>query len=149
MSDIQQITVYIRTAKKKYSGTTDKVYLGFGGREFHLRNDSISAEKNFSRETYDTFILGDQSNVNESDKNDPRSPQLTLTDVGLYPVYIRKAGPVQGEDDNAWNVESVKIECEPKLGWLKPLNRLFGPDDIWLSVESGLILYIPVVADVE
>lgn len=140
---ITDIKVTIWTATGKNSGTSDNVFLGLGGREFGLKTEAT----NFQSGQKDVFILGNESNILKSAINDPGKPQLTTDDLLAFPVYIRKAGTLQGEDDNAWKVE--RVDVHGTYFALSYFQRLKGPDDIWLSNESGLVLFLNKISEIE
>ena len=121
--------------------TDDWVYLGLGGREFKLDTSAGDHDAGQNR----TFRLGNQSNVTQAARNDPRSPQIDTDEVPDFPVYIRKPGTRrgQGEDsgDDGWRVESVDVTVNPGPNQLR-YTRLVGPERIWLSNGAGLILYL-------
>lgn len=135
-SEINQIKVTIWTASGPNTGTTDNVFLGLGGREFALRKK----EPYFISGNMDVFILGDAYNILNPEKNDPKYPKLTTDDLTAFPVYIRKAGTLQGDDDNAWKVERVDVDVPVFSDYI--FQRLIGLEDIWLSNVSGLVLFL-------
>lgn len=136
MSDnITKIEVTIWTAAGTNTGTNDNVFFGLGGREFRLKTEN----PNFAAGEKDVFILGNNHNVEKSDWNDPGKPQLTTNNLYNFPVYIRKAGTLQGDDDDAWKVERVDVDVNDSAYSYKCLK---GSEDIWLSNETGLILFL-------
>ncbi len=140
MADIDRIDVRVRTASGGGDpGTDDGVYLGLGGREFHLDTSSNDHESGSTR----IFRLGDSSNVTSASRNDPRNPQLgTIGDLPVFPVYIRKAGPTRGDEDDAWRVESVRVTVNPGPSEIQ-YSRLFRSGHrLWLSNESGRVVYL-------
>lgn len=136
-SDISKIEVIIWTAKGEKTGTSDNVFLGLGGREFRLKTDT----SNFTSGKKDVFILGIDHNISKSDWNNPNKPKLDTDDLDL-PIYIRKGGTLQGADDDGWKIEKVEIKIPLGDKFLKHYKRLDGPDDIWLSNNCGLILFL-------
>jgi len=134
-SEITQIKVTIWTATGTNTGTSDNVFLGLGGREFRLKTEKT----NFQSGQEDVFVLGIDSNVLNPDWNDPKKPKLTTEDIEAFPVYIRKAGTLKNNDDDAWKVERVDVDV---TYFEYAFQRLKGSDDIWLSNTAGLVLFL-------
>jgi len=78
MANVNQINVKVKTSNRGVvSGTSGDVYLGIGGREFHL---AIYGSKDFRAGETEEFVLGEETNIGVfPDDNDPRSPyQMVL-----------------------------------------------------------------------
>lgn len=140
---VRRIVVDITTSYATGAGTKADVYLGAGGREFRLRVD----KSDFDRGGELSYQLGEDANVRDPDRNDPRTGlPLTVTDIVSHPVYIRMV-PKNERDD--WNVENVKVRV------LHDIDRravrytaLDGPShNVWLGLQSGTTLHLKRSAD--
>jgi hypothetical protein len=140
MALIQSIRVQIVTGHQAVvvssnlspPGTDGDVYLGIGGREFHLDTMADDFEASSDR----TYILGPDANVNNPLINDPRSPQLDTDSLDRTPVYIRFAP----EDRNDhWDLERVRVTVNPG-----PQEVVFeaNPGNLWLGMRSGTYCYL-------
>ncbi len=72
MVAITRIAANIKTGDRDFAGTDGEVYLGIGGREFHLD----SAANDFEQKSARTYMLGESlpsdTTVNNAAHNDPR-----------------------------------------------------------------------------
>jgi hypothetical protein len=128
MATIEEILVGITTGN---DGTNGDVYLGICGREFMLDTSADDYESGASRK----YLLGASANVKNPTANDPRTPQLTLEDHPLFPVYIR-FGP---EDrDDRWRLSHVYVEINGFVYYESDLREAGG---ILLGTRSGLFFY--------
>lgn len=137
MEAITRIDVRLKTGSLEGAGTDGIVYLGICGREFHLDSSLNDFEKNSDK----VYILGDGKNIEKSELNDPRSPQLYMDNVQTFPIYIRFEPTGDSSD---WNLKNVYVTVNPGKNQIK--YRLF-PDNIvvnnfWLGEDSGKIVYI-------
>lgn len=105
---ISQIKLTVTTGIRDIDGD-NRVFLGFGGREFRCRksNDNDANPFHLQNNTV-TLIFGSGSNVEDSAINDPRNPLIDITDAVNFPVYIR----VQPKS-NSWNILSATVETVP------------------------------------
>ncbi|MGV9877914.1 hypothetical protein [Streptomyces sp. NPDC003006] len=104
---ITRIEVKTQTDTSPGAGTNGWVYLGIGGREFHLDTPADDFEPpTGGRPTTDTFVLGEGANVENAAGNDPRNPQLRVADLDRHPVYIRFEPHVVDDD---WILDRVDI----------------------------------------
>ncbi|WP_031073119.1 hypothetical protein [Streptomyces sp. NRRL S-118] len=140
MADITKISAYLYTADVPAADTDGIVYLGIAGREFNLDSDS----DDFERGAQFTYVLGEGSNVKNSEYNDPRKPQLDTDDLDRYPAYIRfvSAGQYPG-----WCLERVTVTVNPDSTTPHRFDnpRLIGLGEnhrIWLYNEGGNQLYL-------
>jgi zinc metalloprotease ZmpB len=106
---ISQIKLTVRTGDKDIDDD-DKVFLGFGGREFRCRlnNDSHANPFHIKNNTL-TLIFGLGSNVEDSAINDPRNPLMDTSDANEFPVYIR----VQPKSKD-WDIKYATAETMPQ-----------------------------------
>jgi zinc metalloprotease ZmpB len=106
---ISQLRLTVRTGEKDIDDD-DKVFLGFGGREFRCRlnNDSHANPFHIKNNTV-TLVFGLGSNVEDSTINDPRNPLMDISDANEFPVYIR----VQQKSKD-WNIEYAAVETTPQ-----------------------------------
>ena len=105
---ISQIKLTVKTGNRDIDGD-NRVFLGFGGREFRCRlsNDNDANPFHLQNNTV-TLIFGSGSNVEDSAINDPRNPLMDITDANNFPVYIR----VQSKS-NSWDIISATVETDP------------------------------------
>jgi hypothetical protein len=105
---ISQIKLTVRTGNRDIDDD-NRVFLGFGGREFRCRlsNDNDANPFHLQNNTV-TLIFGSGSNVEDSAINDPRNPLIDITDTNNFPVYIR----VQPKS-NSWDIMSTTVETVP------------------------------------
>ena len=105
---ISQIKLTIRTGNRDIDGD-NRVFLGFGGREFRCRksNDNDANPFHLQNNTV-TLIFGSGSNVEDSAINDPRNPLMDITDANNSQVYLR----VQPKS-NSWDIVSATVETVP------------------------------------
>jgi hypothetical protein len=106
---ISQIKLTVRTGNRDIDDD-NRVFLGFGGREFRCRlsNDNDANPFHLQNNTV-TLIFGSGSNVEDSAINDPRNPLMDVTDTNNFPVYIR----VQTKS-NSWDIMSATVETVPQ-----------------------------------
>jgi zinc metalloprotease ZmpB len=105
---LSQIKLTVRTGNRDIDGD-NRVFLGFGGREFRCRlsNDNDANPFHLQNNTV-TLIFGSGSNVEDSAINDPRNPLMDITDATNFLVYIR----VQPKS-NSWDIVSAIVETVP------------------------------------
>lgn len=142
MADITQIEAHVRTADLPRAGTYGWVYLGIAGREFLLSADGTDGGT--ERGDNWTFVLGEDSNVENPCHNDPRRPQLDTDDLDRYPTYLRlePAG-----HHPAWCLERVWIIVNPHADaphtFDNPVLAEYGEHRrLWLAQEYGKQLHL-------
>jgi hypothetical protein len=129
MAPINTISVQIVTSNLENAGTDGDVYLGICGREFYLDSGANDFERGSNR----IYILGEGSNIENRDANNPRKPQLNTDHLGNFPVYIRF--DPQGNSPD-WNLSFVSVEVG---------GANFGvnlPGGLWLGRKSGKFCYL-------
>ncbi|MFD3735126.1 hypothetical protein [Streptomyces sp. NPDC058632] len=133
MTDITGIVATIGTANTFAGGTSNGVYLGIAGREFNLD----TAGNDFQAGATDTFVIGTGSNVSNANFNDPTSPQLTVADLDLFPVYIR----LDGADE--WRLDEATVTVNGTHVFTNP-NLAGGAanQQIWLAKEGGTVWHL-------
>ncbi|MFF5979328.1 hypothetical protein ACFY78_10805 [Streptomyces olindensis] len=140
MTAITKIIAEVHTSGVDHADTRSAVWLGIAGREFRL---STGRDRDFSLEAEATFTLGEDTNVENPEQNDPRNPALATADLDRYPVYIRMDG---SEDAPHWCLEDLKVTVNPgpeSHEFADP--RLDGRGDgrrIWLDNPFGNILHL-------
>jgi len=110
MANINQISVKVKTGSKGLvSGTNGDVYLGIGGREFHL---AIYGGKDFRVGETEEFVLGAETNIGVfPDDNDPRSPyQMVTENLTKNPIYVRFEPTNQ---DGRWELDEINVTVNP------------------------------------
>ena len=143
MAQVSGVLCQISTGRLTGAGTDGSVYLGLGGREFHLDSTADDYERGSLRE----YILGappipfvsPQIRVNNKDKNDPRKDfPLDTIDVDRAPVYIRFEPE---DDDDNWNLRfaAVLVYTDQFAIAYTPPQRF---DNLWLGHGTGKILYL-------
>jgi len=106
---ISQIKLTVRTGNRDIDDD-NRVFLGFGGREFRCRlNNDSNANPFHLRNNTVTLIFGSGSNVEDSIINDPRNPFMNISDANKFPVYIR----VQPKS-NSWDIKYAIVETLPQ-----------------------------------
>ena len=118
------------------SGTNGDVYLGIGGREFHL---AIFGSKDFRAEETEEFILGEGTNIGVfPDDNDPRTPYQMVTEtLSRYPVYIRFEPTNQ---DGRRELDKICVAVNPGSDQIE-FSALGGGSYLWLNNRGTKILH--------
>lgn len=131
MTAITRITLHLQTSAHAHDNTDGLLYLGVGGREFRCDTSADDLKRGAS----DEFVFGDGSNVKNPEKNDPRHPQLILEEVDSFPVYLR----FEQVNSPAWLLSRAQLHFD---NIFPQYNSRLGPDDIWLGIDSGKILFL-------
>jgi hypothetical protein len=133
MTAIKQISVRIKTANKGYAGTSGRVYLGIGGREFGL---TLLGHYDFAPGTDQTFVMGEDSTIGAHPaNNDPRSPQIDTESLNKYPIYVRFEP--RAEDD-LWGIEEISVSVNPGSTQFSALGK---GSILWMGNSSSKIIY--------
>jgi len=133
MANLTRIDVTIQTGDRAGAGTDGTVYLGIAGREFHCDSTANDFERGSSR----TYTFGDGSNVRNGNRNDPRTPQLTVEAVDRFPVYIRFEQGVASE----WNLDRATVHLNgSSFQQYETFVHLDG--GLWLGRDAGAFLYL-------
>jgi zinc metalloprotease ZmpB len=105
---LSQIKLTVTTGTRDIDGD-NRVFLGFGGREFRCRlsNDNDANPFHLQNNTV-TLLFGSGSNVEDSAINDPRNPLIDVSDANNFPVYVR----IQPKS-NSWDIVSATVETVP------------------------------------
>ncbi|MET9444399.1 hypothetical protein [Streptomyces sp. NPDC006610] len=137
MAAITKIVAAVWTADTAAAATDSTVYLCVAGREFKLETDG----NDFERGAYTEYVLGEGTNVLDSQYNDPRIPQLDTDDLGHYPVYVRMEPSGSGPD---WHLERIKVTVQPGGHTFDNpvLENQAENRRIWLGQKPGKILYL-------
>lgn len=144
MAQISGVLCQVVTGRLSGAGTDGTVYLGLGGREFHMDSTDDDYEAGSLREYIMgvppiPFVSPPMKRVNNKDLNDPRKGYpLDTIDIDRAPVYIRFEP--RGDDDN-WNLRFVAV-----LVYTDQFAIAYTPpqrfDNLWLGHRSGKILYL-------
>jgi hypothetical protein len=133
MPNLTRIDVNIATGDRGGAGTDGSVYLGIGGREFHCDTSANDFERGSSR----TYTFGEESNVRNGNRNDPRTPQLTVEAVDRFSVYIRFEQGAGSE----WNLDRATVHLNgSSFQQYETFVHLDG--GLWLSRVSGAFLHL-------
>jgi hypothetical protein len=147
MAKITGILCQMITGHVEDAGTDGDIYLGLGGREFHL--DSTADD--FERSSYREYIMGappippsttppPRVQVLNQDKNDPRKGYpLDTNNLSRTPVYIRFEPQPSAPDH--WNLNFAAVlvyDTKFVIGYTPP--PFF--DNLWFGHQSGNILYL-------
>lgn len=137
MSNVNQIRVRVKTGSKGVvSGAHGDVYLGIGGREFHL---AIFGNKDFRAGETEEFILGEGTNIGVfPDDNDPRSPYQMITEtLSKYPLYVwfEPTSP-----DSRWELDEIGVTVNPGSDQIE-FSALGGGSYLWLNNRGTKILH--------
>lgn len=136
MANINRLDVWVVTGSKNGAGTDGDVYIGIAGREFFIDTAADDFEAGSNR----TYTLGVGANIHHASSNDPRSPQLSTSDLDKYPVYLRFEPKNSGPD---WNLERIRVTTNPGPNEIKFDNvRLAGAPDVWLGQHHGKAIYL-------
>jgi hypothetical protein len=145
MALITSILCWIVTGDEARGGTDGDVYLGLGGREFHLDSGADDYERGSSR----TYLMGvdhpdlpSHTFIHNAFRNDPTNDFLLLTEnLGRSPVYIRFK-PKSSQDE--WNIAAVAAwvynKGEFMVGYSPAPGRVF--DNLWMGDATGNMLYL-------
>jgi hypothetical protein len=141
---VRKIVVDIVTSYASGAGTRGDVFLGLGGREFRL---CVDRSADFERGSEASYQLGEDANVRDPQRNDPRQGRpVRVADVLAHPVYVRMAP--KGADDD-WNIEAINVRVlhEAERRAIR-FSALEGPkESIWLGMQSGTTLHLDRSAD--
>ncbi|HET7035687.1 MAG TPA: hypothetical protein VFI42_08410 [Thermomicrobiaceae bacterium] len=147
MAEITGILCQVITGNVSGAGTDGSIYLGLGGREFHLD----SSQDDFERGSWREYILGraplepnlppPQIRVTDKDHNDPRRDfRLDTVNLNRTPVYIRFEPENNGDN---WNLKFAAVLVYSGQGQFVvafTLPRDF--DNLWLGHSMGKIIYL-------
>ena len=134
---VRKIIVELHTDTAEGASTKGQVFLGLGGREFRL---DIKDYADFDQGDEVIYELGEDSNVLNSGRNDPRMGcPVKVEDVTTRPAYIRL---VPKKDSDDWKVALVKVtvlagDHEIRFAALDSNNQ-----DLWLGPQSGTCLHL-------
>jgi hypothetical protein len=136
MPQIDSIEVNVQTLDVDGAGTDGDLYVGICGREFHIDTKADDLERGSSR----SYILGDNSNVNDPDINDPRKQRLFTENVDSLPVYLRFNGE---DDDDLWGLErAVLILNSQILPQWDTISYISTTDGMFLGFKAGAIAFL-------
>jgi len=140
MAAITRITAQVRTGNRNGAGTDGEIYLGIGGREFHLDSSADDFEQNSTR----TYVMGEfvpgETVVNNAARNDPRVDYVLMSEFSdKFPTYLRfdPAG-----DSPDWNLESVTVSTHSHATPLATYTNLGGSNNLWLGTGFGKYCYM-------
>ncbi|MCO5176129.1 MAG: hypothetical protein M9890_04025 [Thermomicrobiales bacterium] len=152
MANITGILCQVITGSGDGAGTDGDIYLGIGGREFHLDSTADDFERNSWRE----YILGraplepnlppPQIRVKDPDLNHPTKGYIVQSQfLDEFPVYVRFES--NGDNDH-WQIGFVAViaytgASEFYAGYI-PVEPF---DSLWLGYKTGKILYLHTVED--
>lgn len=136
MPQIESIEVNVQTLDVDGAGTDGDLYVGVCGREFHIDTRADDLERGSSR----TYTLGDNSNVNDPEINDPRMQRLLTENVDSLPVYLRFAGE---DDDDHWGLQRAVLTLNSQIlpQW-DTLSYISQTDGIWLGHKAGNVVFL-------
>ncbi len=152
MAAITGIVCDTITSDFEGAGTDGDVYVGIGGREFHLDSE----EDDFEQNSWRDYVLGDPPVVLEAnpqhkrvlheERNDPRStPPLDTDSLGLCntPAYVRFE-PSDGDDE--WNLDYMGVYVFTERFVADRLVVCYtvspGFTNLWLGPLSGKFVYL-------
>ena len=136
MPQIESIQVNIETGEESGAGTDGSIYVGVGGREFHLDTSSDDFERGSSR----LYVLGVGSDVVNSAVNDPRKQFMQTEDVESFPIYVRFEPNDSGDN---WNLSRAELSFNDELfpRW-ETTTFVSTTDGIWLGQRSGNVVHL-------
>ena len=132
---VTAITAVFETADEPDAGTGGAVYLGLGGREF--RCDKVG--DTFKKGSTETFVFGQFANVLNPERNDPTVPQLILSRVDRFPVYVRL-----DHGNHEWRFTRLTVRLTVVPGPQAPgfTSEIHHPGGLWLGSDSGGIVFL-------
>jgi hypothetical protein len=125
MAQIESIQVHIETGDESGAGTDGSIYVGVGGREFHLDTSADDFERGSSHD----YVLGEGSDVVNPAVNDPRKQFVQTEEVESFPIYVRFEPNNSGDN---WNLGASGDELQRSV-----LPRV-GDDDLRFGVRRYL-----------
>jgi hypothetical protein len=136
MTQIESIQVNINTGEQSGAETDGSVYVGVGGREFHLDTRA----NDFQRGSSHKYKLGAGSDVVNPAVNDPRAQLLQIEDLESFPVYVRFEGNDSGDN---WNLARAEVSFNETFfpRW-ETTGFVSDPDGIWLGQRSGNVVHL-------
>ena len=147
MSHLRGMKVRLITHSDANSGTDDHIYIGVvgsrGGREFPLATANFNDFETGSDVTYvlGTIFDAEPPGAKHPEKstrggdNDPQGFRIDLGDVDY--VYIRKQGDRSGGDDDAYQLDFVRVELYAREVD-NPSKRTFrASNNLWFGNEFG------------
>lgn len=151
MSNLRGVLVRLKTAKGKWSGTDDHIYVGIfgkgGGRELPLDVHDFddfeegSQVKYWIGDVWDGTALSGARNPYESQGpwwNNPKYDGINLEKVDY--VYLRKQGDRSQSGDDLYQLDEVEITIYGS----SPIKRTFARYiDIKFGNEYGNTVWIP------
>jgi hypothetical protein len=142
MAAITRIIVQIKTGTLPDSGTDGDVYLGIGGREFHLDSRDEDFDTGFDTQ----YVLGEptslpnQKPVLNAEHNDPRVDYVMQSEfLDKFPAYIRFE---QTGDSSAWNLELARVTTLSHGNVVAIYENLSLSNNLWLGDNFGKYCYL-------
>ncbi len=132
MANINQFSITLTTAgDKSHANTNGDAFLGICGREFFLD----SPENDFEPGSTITYIFGEGTKIELSirERNDPRNPQLTSSDLHAHPIYIRYEPEA---DDPGWIIADITVFIAGESYGIGSRKGL------WLGQKHGKFCYL-------
>jgi hypothetical protein len=139
MTLIRSVHALVYTGDESDAGTDGDVYLGAGGREFHLDTEG----EDFDPGSMQTYRFGTFPTVFNAATNDPQDQRLVLETIELMPLYIRFE--TRNREDR-WRLKRAIVVFNSQLSPMFD-SELIAPNGIWLDARSGLVLHLPRVPE--
>jgi hypothetical protein len=136
MAQIDSIEVNVETLDLEGAGTDGDLYVGVCGREFHIDTKADDLERGSSRQ----YILGENSNVNDPEINDPRKQRLFTENADSLPVYLRFVGE---DSDDHWGLQRGVLTLNNQIlpQW-DTVSYISTTDGMWLGAKAGNIAFL-------
>ncbi|NYH80815.1 hypothetical protein FHR84_004183 [Actinopolyspora biskrensis] len=132
MTWIDSIEVAAKTGSEDEAVTVDRLFLGMAGREFRMDEQHVFGNNDTAH-----VVFGPTGNTDSAKWNDPRRPRLAMTDLDVFPSYVRLEG------DDGWLVESFVVTVESRFGERRKFaNPNVEGEGLWLDELSGKYLYL-------
>ena len=136
MAQIESIQVNIETGDESGGGTDGSIYVGVGGREFHLDTSADDFERGSSHQ----YVLGAGGDVVNPAVNDPRKQFLQTDEVESFPIYVRFEPNNSGDN---WNLARAEMSFNDDFfpRW-ETTSFISEADGIWLGQRSGNVVHL-------
>lgn len=132
MPPVKSIQLDLQTADTPRAGCDGHVYLGVCGREFKVN----TPKDDFERDASDEVVFGENNNVENSEVNDPRAPQLFTEQAEQFPMYLRFDPKNSGGE---WILQRAQLAFNENL---LPRYEALGRDTLEMGRHASQFIYL-------